>query len=145
MITFYFRGTAEGWIGSETLRQIGVTPVSTDPVVATIFATYAAQYGDGVVQIAMSVDVEGVPIEAGNVLQALEQEVAVGVTPTEFARRASTTIAVMQSHSILEELGVSLPRLIADPSGVDLVLRNSPRLTVEQVQYYVGRARVLSL
>ena len=36
----YFRGTSEGWPGSEGNQYVGVTPVSTDPVVATVFATH---------------------------------------------------------------------------------------------------------
>jgi hypothetical protein len=144
-ITHYFRGTSEGWPGSEALQLIGVTPVTTDPIVATIFATYAAQFGHAVIHVATDSELQGVQIESGNVLQALELEVALAVTPAEFARLAICTIAVTHSHIILDELGIRLPRLITDPFGVDLALRNSPRLTVDQVQYYVGRARAFTL
>ena len=34
-----FRGTSEGWPGSPGTQQVGVTPASTDPIVATCFGT----------------------------------------------------------------------------------------------------------
>ena len=75
--TAFFRGTSEGFAGSPTLQKIGVTPASTDPVVATIFAIEAENYGRGVVHIASRIDLAGVEILKGNVLAHLEREVGI--------------------------------------------------------------------
>lgn len=65
---YYFRGTTEGYEGSPGLQRIETTPVSTDPLVSTVFATEAEQYDKGVVHIASETDLKNVEIFEGNVL-----------------------------------------------------------------------------
>jgi hypothetical protein len=137
----YFRGTSSGFPGSDTLRRIEITPVSTDPVVATIFATESSSYGPGVVQVALAEDLAGLDIGPGNVLAALEREVAIGVAPLEFAARASTTITVAEARTILQDMGISVPRVIVGPAGVDAALRSIPRLTPEQIEHFMQTIR----
>jgi hypothetical protein len=35
---YLFRGTSIGWPGNKTLQKVKMTPTSTDPFVATLFA-----------------------------------------------------------------------------------------------------------
>jgi len=139
----FFRGTSEGFAGSPTLQEIGVTPVSTDPVVATIFAIEAENYGRGVVHIASRSDLAGVEILKGNVLAHLEREVGIGILPAEFARRASITITASQARNILSGMGIHIQLSIRGPAAVDAVLRATPRLTSEQIQQFLNAARNL--
>lgn len=120
---------------------MGISPASTNPAVATVFATEASQYGPGVVQTAStSVDLAGVPIEQGNVLAEIEREVAVEVPPAEFEQRAGTTISVEDSRRILADMGIETPyhvtkrSLSSDVSGI-------PDMTPEQVEAYVKNAK----
>ncbi len=138
-----FRGTSEGFLGSPALQTIGITPATTDPVVATIFATESANYGLGVVQIASPQALAGVDILQGNVLSSLESEVGVGLPPAGFAASADTTITAAQSRAILQEMGVSLPSQIANPGALNTVLQNTPRLTPLQIQQFINAARHL--
>ena len=136
----YFRGTSEGFPGSAALQRIGITPASTDPVVATIFATESSNYGRGVVYIATSEDLAGASIGQGNVLAATELEVGVGLAPSEFAGRAGLTVSASQARAILQEMGVSIPTSIRGPAGVTEALANTPRLTPAQISQFIERA-----
>jgi hypothetical protein len=139
--TWYFRGTSAGFPGSQALQEIGVTSVSTDPVVAAIFATESSSYGVGVVHIAAARDLTGVRIIPGNVLADIECEVGIELRPVEFARRASHTIPVEQVRIILREIGTMVPPIIRGPAGVDTALKSLPRLNQDQVRQFVDAAR----
>jgi RHS repeat-associated protein len=132
-----FRGTSEGFPGNPALQKIGITPATTDPGVATIFATEAQTYGRGVVHIARAKDLAGVTIGEGNVLANLEREVGVHIAPAEFAQRASTTISAEQAKAALGELGISVPAALRGPAAVDAALRATPKLSAEQVQRFL--------
>ena len=138
--TVFFRGTSEGFAGSPTLQEIGVTPVSTDPVVATIFATEAENYGKGVVHITSRRDLAGVEMLKGNVLAHLEREVGLNILPAEFARRASATITASQARDILARIGINVQSSIRGAAAVDAVLRATPRLATEQIQQFLNAA-----
>ena len=111
---YYFRGTSEGFPGSSSLQRIGVTPASTDPAVATTFATESEQFGPGIVYIATEEDLAGVEITGGNVRAALESEVGVWIQPSEFAERASLSVSASDARAILAGMGIDIPGVIAD-------------------------------
>jgi RHS repeat-associated protein len=138
--SIYFRGTSEGYTGNPGLQRIGISPASTDPLVATIYATEAENFGKGVVHIATSADLKGVTIGEGNVLRKLELEVGVEVPPVEFASRSSITITATQARTILQRMGISVPSLIDGPADVRSVLYNTPRLTSQQIVQFVKMA-----
>jgi len=138
-----FRGTSEGFAGNASVQATGVTPASTDPLVATLFATEAENFGRGVVHIALPADLAGVTIGPGNVLSGLESEVGVHITPAEFEARASVTLSVAQARSILKELGVQMPTIIRDVSALDYELKTTPRLTSKQIQEFLLKASKL--
>jgi hypothetical protein len=141
---WYFRGTSAGFPGSQALQEIGVTSVSTDPVVATVFATESNNHGVGVVHIVAARDLAGVRIMPGNVLAEIEREVGVELLPAEFARRARYTISAAQARAILRGMGIIVPSIIRGPAGVDAALGFVPRLSQEQVQQFVDAAGLMA-
>jgi filamentous hemagglutinin len=137
-----FRGTSEGFPGSPGLQKIGVTPTSTDPVVASVFATKSSNYGKGVFHIATKESLQGVDIIPGNILSAAEREVGVAVTPTVFAtEKTAVTITAQEARVILKEMGVTVPEVVTE-AGADLtrLIESMPKLNTEQTQQFIKRA-----
>jgi hypothetical protein len=132
-----FRGTTKGWPGSDAIQKVAVTPTSTDPGVATIFATHASQFGDAVVQIAMPEDIAGAQLFRGYI--ASEFERGVDMLPLEFASRASTEIPVGAARSILSGMGIDLPASIAY-EDISPVLATTPKLTPSQIEQFIQEA-----
>ncbi|NEW47116.1 DUF6531 domain-containing protein [Nocardia cyriacigeorgica] len=132
-----FRGTTTGYEGSPGTQRVGITPTSTDPGVATIFAIHSERFGESVVQIARSSDLTGVERYSGYIPS--EAEVGLGMSPSEFASRASIEIPASAARSILSDIGISLPNSI----GIDdltPLLRDTPKLTPGQINQFVERA-----
>lgn len=140
-VNFLFRGTSEGFNGSNASQQLGVTPTSSDPVVATIFALNSKNYGKGILQIALPQDLKGVQY-TGNVLQSLEKEIGVGMAPAQFTLKASTTITADQAVGILKNMGIKLPTTVK-LENLSEVIRNTPRLTPNQIQEFYKQARLI--
>jgi hypothetical protein len=135
-----FRGTSEGFPGSAGVQRIRLTPVSEDPVVATIFATEAENYGRGIVFIATEAALAGVTAVEGNVLASLEREIGLEMTPFDFARRAGIAVPASQARAILERMGHPVPASIRGPAAVDQVLRSTTRLTEPEIQTFTKEA-----
>jgi hypothetical protein len=134
---FLFRGTTEGYPGSPALQRLGVTPTSTDPAVATIFAVEASNFGKGVVQIAP----RGlVPTIEGNVLAALEAEIGVELLPLEFAKRARP-VSVDVARGTLREMGIDIPERIPDKAHLDAALRSRSQMSAEQIREFQRRVQ----
>ena len=133
---FYFRGTTAGYPGNPGLQKIGVTPASTDPIVATCFATEAEKYGQGVVYIASSKELSGISIGEGNVLASLESEVAINTAPLEFVQRSGITITAEQARMILKDMGINVPSRINNPTDLQNILKSLPRLNDEQISAF---------
>lgn len=133
----YFRGTSLGFAGASALQRLGITPVTTDPVVATTFATHGNTYGRGVLYIARTSDLGGATIIEGNVLAALECEFGVELTPSAFAQRCSIMVASTTARDCLRVLGVLCPPVIRDPEDVRMNLRLLPRLAPAEARRFV--------
>ena len=135
-----------GYPGSPGMQAAGVTAASTDPAVATVFATgNATTYGKGVVHIATAGDLAGVDIlTGGNVsagsLPAIEAEVAVGVPPLQFASQSSVTITAAQGRTILADMGINVPSTV-NLGNTTSTLLDIPKLTTAQVQQFVNAAK----
>jgi RHS repeat-associated protein len=138
---YYFRGTSVGYAGNESLQRLGLTPSSTDPLVATLFAVESSNYGSGVVYIASSQDLSGVGKDHSNVLGELEMEVVWRIQPLEFARRASISVDVSRAKSILYSMGFSVPGQIPDKDALRNALNSTPRLNKEQIRQFVQAAQ----
>jgi hypothetical protein len=92
-----------------------------------------------IVHIASPQALIGVTVGPGNVLAAIEREVAVELLPTQFAAR-SQTITAAQSRSILEGMGIRTPATIADKAALDAALRASTPMTPAQIHAYLKAA-----
>jgi RHS repeat-associated protein len=139
-----FRGTSEGFQGSPALQRIGITPVSQDPVVATVFATEAENYGTGVLYAASRAELQGVSAVEGNVLASLEREIGLEILPAQFAERAGVSISAQEARAILERMGHSIPATIRSPAQLDQVLRSTARLSAEDTQLFIQEARQIA-
>lgn len=137
-VKYLFRGTSEGFEGLATHQKLGVTPTSSDPAIATIFAINSKTYGKGVIQVALPSELQGVEV-TGNVLQSLEKEVAIGLKPAEFANKATLTISADQARSILNNMGIKLPANIP-LEKISEVIKNTPRLSSSEIQQFYEQA-----
>ncbi|OZV84425.1 hypothetical protein CA850_00760 [Micromonospora echinospora] len=134
-----FRGTTRGYEGSPGVQSAGVTPTSSDPGVATIFATHSEQYGShSVVQIALPEDVAGFERYPGYIPR--EAEVQFDMLPAEFARRASMEIPASTARGILERMGINVPRTI-HIDDLNPLLEFTPKLSRNQIAQFVEEAR----
>ncbi|WP_245880535.1 RHS repeat domain-containing protein [Streptomyces zhaozhouensis] len=132
-----FRGTTRGYAGSSGTQRVGITPTSSDPGVATIFATHSAQYGDDVVQIIPTSALDGVPTHAGYI--RAEAEVAVELPASELAQRATIEIPSATAREILGDMGIDVPRNVP-LDQLSSVLENTPKLSTDQINQFVAEA-----
>ncbi len=108
-LQYYFRGTTEGYAGNSASQTIPSTSTSTQPGIATVFATEAeTTHGRnrGVVYIASSDDLEGVPIGDPNHFEHYEFEVAFTITPLDFAQLAGICIRASEARRILNSMDI---------------------------------------
>ena len=77
---------------------------------------------------------------AGNVLAELEQEIALNITPTEFASRATATIPASTARNILSGLGYSISSSLPGVDSVTSALEALDRPTPEAIERFVGEA-----
>lgn len=133
---YLFRGTSLGWPGNKTMQKIGLTPTSTDPLVATFFAMKSNQHGEGVVYYARWEDFKdrfGLP----NVLEHRECEVVLSMLPIEFARLAKGYIPVQKAREILVSMGFQVPTAIADRGYLTTAINQIDRwLTREELRSF---------
>lgn len=136
---YYFRGTSVGYQGNHP--EVG-TPVSTDPIVATIFAVHSNQFEEsGIVYIATNEDLAGLAIGPGNYFRKIEHELWVFTTPEDFAQRASISISSSEARNIAISLGVNVSSRISSPGDVRYEIDNTRRLSQNEIRSFVGLAR----
>jgi len=138
---FFFRGTSAGYEGNPSLLRAVATPTSTNPAIATLFATESERYGSGVLHIASSSELKGVTTTA-NVLQGIEKEVVFDMLPSEFAQKAGVTITAAESRSILKEMGVNIPSNVTKENLSSLAL-SMPNMSQFDINYFVTKALFL--
>jgi hypothetical protein len=135
-----YRGTTPGWPGSRGLQAAGVTPMTTDPLVATLFALECLRHGPAIIQFCERAAVAGL-LQPGNVLADLEREVVISVSPAEFTDRFECGIIdVHVAREILSELGYELPPTVADKWDLHNLLKSTPRLRDSDVREFDRRA-----
>jgi RHS repeat-associated protein len=135
-----FRGTSQGYPGSPAIQQVRRTPTSTNPAIATMFATQASQHGDGVLHIVSPSDLTGIRTGPGNVLAHLEAEVAVHALPRRVSNRATVTITVDAARQILADMGIDVPRFLRDAAALDAAIRQAPHMSNNQIRRFLRRA-----
>ncbi|MGK5732408.1 putative T7SS-secreted protein [Streptomyces sp. URMC 124] len=132
-----FRGTTPNFEGSQGTQKWGITPTSTDPGVATAFATHSEQFGEAIVLGVPRSSLEGIPSHHGYI--AAEAEVGVELSASELAQRATFTISAAKAREILSGMGVDIPRRIGI-GDLDQLLRDIPKLSPEQINRFVSEA-----
>ncbi len=133
-----FRGTTRGFEGSPGVQRHGITPTSSDPGVATVFATQAERFGDAVVEIYPRGALDGVPVHQGYI--AREAEWPVELSPADLSSRASAQIPSSTAREILSEMGVHVPGKIGN-GDIDPILEyDVPKLSPEQIAHFVEEA-----
>lgn len=126
------RGTSDDGWENPTLIAMGMTPTSSDPIVATLFGLRSQEYGSGQgeVQCATPLDLSGLMQGNPGSLGAYESEVAIHTTPGGFASRASVRMTAQQARSLISRLfGVELPSRIGNNADLSYYIHNTPRLT----------------
>ncbi|HEY2155447.1 MAG TPA: hypothetical protein VGH33_07445, partial [Isosphaeraceae bacterium] len=95
-----------------------MTCTSTDPLVATLFAIYARQFGEAIVILGERAAFERLS-GPSNYGHEVEAAVNLLVSPIEFERRARWTLPVSQSVEVLDEIGFwGLPIGLVRPSDL---------------------------
>ncbi|NJK31051.1 MAG: RHS repeat-associated core domain-containing protein [Deltaproteobacteria bacterium] len=135
-----FRGTTAGYPGNPGVQLARRTPTSTNPAIATIFATQASQHGNGVLHILSPSDLTGIRTGPGNVLAHLEAEVVVHALPRQVRNRATTTITADAARRVLADMGIHVPAAISDIAALDRAVRNAPYMSNNQIRKFLRRA-----
>ncbi|MGW2088193.1 putative T7SS-secreted protein [Streptomyces sp. NPDC001880] len=133
-----FRGTTTGFEGSPGVQRHGITPTSSDPGVASVFATQAERFGDAIVEIYPRGALDGVPVHQGYI--AREAEWPVELSPAELSSRASAQVPSAVAREILSEMGIHVPRKIGNGDIDPLLEYDVPKLTPEQIAHFVEEA-----
>ncbi|MET9734682.1 DUF6531 domain-containing protein [Streptomyces sp. NPDC006458] len=133
-----FRGTTLGFEGSPGVQRYGITPTSSDPGVATVFATQAERFGEAVVEIYPRRALQGVPVHEGYI--AREAEWPVELSPADLSSRASLQVPSAVARDILAEMGVNVPRRVRNEDIDPLLEYDIPKLSPEQIAKFVEEA-----
>ncbi|MFD6331551.1 putative T7SS-secreted protein [Streptomyces niveus] len=133
-----FRGTTKGFDGSPGVQRHGITPTSSDPGVASVFATQAERFGDAVVEIYPRAALDGVPVHQGYI--AREAEWPIELSPAELSSRASAQVPSAVAREILSEMGIHVPRRIGNEDIDPLLADDVAKLTPEQITQFVEEA-----
>jgi hypothetical protein len=140
-----FRGTSEGFPGNPGLQRLGITPASTDPAVATIFALESRAKGGTPIVLFGERSAFEAGIDLGNggdVRRVLEREVQVNMSIPEFANAAPYQVSADTARQALKDMGVvDLPPRISDSQRATDLLRSTPRMTPEQIREFLSRVR----
>ena len=138
-----FRGTSEGFPGSKANQLIGVSPASTDPVVATLMATESNNSGKGIVYLSNTKQFAEVGVTE-NVLNEMEKEIAANVSPSEFPQYSLSSITAEQATGILKsEFGINIPAKIAK-GDISRVIAQTRSLTKKEITTFIEKATKLA-
>ncbi|MDT9696509.1 hypothetical protein [Streptomyces sp. P17] len=122
--------------GSPGVQRHGITPTSSDPGVATVFATQAERFGEAVVEVYPRRALQGVPVHEGYIVREAEWP----VDPAELSSRASVQVPSAVARDILSEMGVNVPRRVRNEDIDPLLEYDIPKLSPEQIARFVEEA-----
>ncbi|WP_394540515.1 putative Ig domain-containing protein [Lysobacter enzymogenes] len=150
---YVFRGTrANAAIpGGEGSELVGITPVTIDPLRATIFAL-GREGMDGVpgsVFFGSKTEL-GIEMTKGNTpfgapttpLLQLEMEMGAPITPSAFAQRAPYNVSAQSSVNILNNMGLNVQNSVT--GDLSNILRRHPPMSPAQVAEYIQHAKKAS-
>lgn len=137
-----FRGTSAGWPGNPSVQALGVTPVSLDPAVGTIYALESRVHGGQPILLYGRRAAFGQDLNLGNIdpmRRRLEREVSMGVDPSTFERLAPRSIDADSAREVLIGMGYNIPSSVRDTNHALELLSTLPKMTPEQIQTFVNR------
>jgi len=142
-VKYVYRGTTEGWPGNMSLQDEKMTPTTTDPLVATLFAIECRNHGPALILAAPRSLFEGL-IGPANYFSVIESAVNLEIFPMEFAIMAKEKLDVDQSIAVLHEMGfqempVRLSGSYALQRTIDESYKAGLRLSEEQIRSYNSR------
>ena len=94
-----------------------MTPASSDPLVATLFALACRKFGMPIVLVVPSARLAGYAVTE-NLFATEECEIAIEIRPVEFAERAIMTVDVDVARDVLIAMGISVPTAIPDANAL---------------------------
>ena len=118
---YWYRGTTRNWPGGTGPRLLGRTSLTTDPLVATLFAIECARKGSAIVYLVPRASVSGF-VTSANYLAHIEKEVVVDLLPKDLCHNHS--VSVMRAYDILIELGCDLPIAMSGLDSLRLHLKS---------------------
>jgi hypothetical protein len=140
-----YRGTTVDWQGNECLQRERLTPITSDPLVATIFGLECARHGRAVIYLA-NASAAAEFLLPGNVLAELECELVVSMPPREFVSRvAFGIVGVAEARHVLTEVSFELPATVSSRRAISRALKDLPRLTPEQIAEFDRRCPVMRI
>ncbi|HUE73075.1 MAG TPA: hypothetical protein VMP01_19480 [Pirellulaceae bacterium] len=133
---FLYRGTTVGWPGNDVLQQLGLTPTTEDPIVATLFAFWSARYGEAIVQ-ACEVRAVAALVHPSNWRSQVECEVVIAVAPAAFTQKyVVTSIRAQTARTLLAEMSYELAPGFADLNEFLIRLKETPRLSEREIERF---------
>ncbi len=121
------------------LASLRVTPTSSDPLIAALFAVNCRRFGNAVF-LACHYNTVLPYVGSSNCLSELEKEFVIDVAPLEFAERfAEWVLDSVHPCGILTEMGFEVPEFIGDRRSLKNWIFSSPRLTSEQIAEFNRR------
>jgi hypothetical protein len=146
-VPYYYRGTTRGWKGSSNSIEEGITFVSTDPLVATLFAIECRNHGEAAVllvakrafQVVVSDDGSGRINPVDLTFTVPECAVQLAVSTSELEQQASYIVEGDDAIRYLEELGVTdLPVRMRDRSELQefVTKTQDERLSMNQIREF---------
>ena len=142
---FYYRDTSLGWPGNPNPQSSEITCVSTDPLVATLFAIECRSRGAAAVLIASRSRFRVLEADPTNLIDvrltasfAAENAVNLQVSAADFERSAEIVVDVDEAIDLLGRMGFgTLPARLGRREALDDEIRSSynegNRLTVRQL------------
>jgi len=137
-LKYLFRGTTKGYAGGGTAVRNGVTYLSEDPLISTIFAESARTKGSPVLHIAKNADINDLKVVSSNVFEDVEREVILQISPTNFVERA-VTLTLDEARIIFKEMDIAVPTGI-NKDNLQRTLNETKHLTNDQIEEFVERA-----
>jgi hypothetical protein len=141
---YLYRGTTRGWPGTSTTKLGEITPTSTDPLVAVLFAIEGRNKGRAVL-LAVRRGAFSEMIDE-NYFSTIESAVNLAVSPADFANRADVRTEIDRAIHYLESIGFgSLPQRIQGNSGLHEVLAETHLLGIRLTPGQIRRFNALML
>ncbi len=143
---YWYRGTTRNWHGGAGARALTRTSLTTDPLVATLFAIEAARKGEAGVYFVPCSSVYNY-VTSGNCFANIEREIALKLLPEKLF--SCRFLPVAAACEILIEIGHEVPNVISTTARLQHYLSQLGSsdaglsyLSEEELRQFDDRARL---